>query len=257
MKGSDLMEEHKVALLIPCTSKNRNWSNIKESYLYNLTLKTFLLTCDKEHSYTFYIGIDRNDPIFDNVDNQEEISKFNKVFNKMNFVFIYMDDIEKGYLTKMWNVLFAQAYQDECEYFFQCGDDIYFATNGWVNDCINVLKKHNGFGLAGPINNNTRILTQAFVSRRHMEIFGWFFPEEIINWCCDDWYNMVYYPSLFFPLHNHFCDNRGGEPRYDIDGKSDFAENSRMKLRKLREDTGLLANKHRVHMVNKIKELNK
>lgn len=251
------MEQEKVALLIPCTSKNRNWSNIKESYLYNLTLKTFLLTCDKEHSYTFYIGIDRNDPIFDNVANQEEISKFNKVFNKLNFVFIYMDDIQKGHLTKMWNVLFARAYEDECEYFFQCGDDIYFATNGWVNDCIRVLKKYSGFGLVGPINNNTRILTQAFVSRRHMEIFGWFFPEEIINWCCDDWYNLVYQPSLFFPLHNHYCDNQGGEPRYDIDGQTDFAENSRMKLRKLREDTGILANKHRTHMANKIKELKK
>ena len=33
---------------------------------------------------------------------------------------------------------------------------------------------NNDLGLAGPINNNNRILTQAFVSRKHMEIFGWF-----------------------------------------------------------------------------------
>ena len=33
----------KIAILIPSTTKGRNWSSIKESYLYNLTLKTFLL----------------------------------------------------------------------------------------------------------------------------------------------------------------------------------------------------------------------
>ena len=41
----------KVGILIPCTSKNRPWKNLEESYLYNSTLKTFLLTYDKEHEY--------------------------------------------------------------------------------------------------------------------------------------------------------------------------------------------------------------
>ena len=249
------MNPKKIALLIPCTSKNRNWQNIKASYLYNLSVKTFLSTCNKEHNYIFYIGIDRDDPVFDNKANQEEIARFHKAFNHINFVFIYMDDIKKGHLTKMCNVLFARAYEDDCEYFFQCGDDIYFATNGWVNDCISVLENNRGFGLTGPINNNSRILTQAFVSRRHMEIFGWFFPEEIINWCCDDWYNWVYQPKLFFPLYNHFCDNKGGKPRYDIDGKADFSEGFSNKLKKLRESTLNIAIGHRVLILNKIQQM--
>ena len=28
----------------------------------------------------------------------------------------------------MWNVLFKQAYDDGCDYFYQCGDDIEFKT---------------------------------------------------------------------------------------------------------------------------------
>ena len=252
----NIMDSYKIALLIPCTSNNRTWLNIKDSYLYNLTLKTFLLTCNKEHNYIFYIGIDPGDPIFDNKENQEEIKRFSKVFDYVNFEFIYMNGIKKGHLTKMWNILFAQAYKDDCEYFFQCGDDMYFATSGWVNDCTIALKKSNGIGLTGPINNNSRILTQAFVSRRHMEIFGWFFPEEIINWCCDDWYNFVYKPSLFFPLKNHFCDNRGGEPRYDIDNKVDFlTNNAQLKLNNLRQNTMELAKKHQGLVLNKIQEL--
>jgi hypothetical protein len=45
----------KIGLLIPSTSNNRPWTSIKESYLYHLTFKTFLLTQDLEHEYVFYI----------------------------------------------------------------------------------------------------------------------------------------------------------------------------------------------------------
>ena len=68
------MSDYKIGLLILATSKNRdNWVSIKDTYLFNLTLKTFLLTMNKEYEYIFYIGIDKNDRIFDNPIQQEEI----------------------------------------------------------------------------------------------------------------------------------------------------------------------------------------
>ena len=88
-----------------------------------------------------------------------------------------------------------------------------------------------------------------------MEIFGWFFPEEILNWCCDDWYNFVYRPELLFPLNNHFCNNQGGTPRYDIDGNSAFMENGKENIMELRNKTMELAQKHRILVFNKIKYL--
>ena len=58
---------YKIAALILATSKNRdNWVMMQDTYLYQLTLKTFLLTIDKEHNYIFYVGIDKDDRIFDN-----------------------------------------------------------------------------------------------------------------------------------------------------------------------------------------------
>ena len=238
----------KVGLLIPCTSNKRDWKNIKESYLYNLTLKTFLLTQDKEHEYIFYIGIDKNDVIFDNKQNQNEIKRLSKVFNNVSFEFIVFENIKKGHVTKMWNILFQKAYDNNCDYFYQCGDDILFVSKNWINDCIKTLKNNNDIGLTGPINNNSRILTQAFVSKKHMQIFGWFFPEEIINWCCDDWYNWVYQPDNFFPLKNHFCSNQGGEPRYIINNNTEFLKNNEIAQRnvnELRKNTMNLALKHR------------
>ena len=241
----------RIGLLIPTTSKNRNtWKSIKDTYLYNLTFKTMLLTQNKEHNYIFYIGIDKGDRIFSQKNNQDILMNFKNVFKNIDLKFIIMENIVKGHLTKMWNILFSEAYNDNCDYFYQCGDDINFKSNNWVNDSIKKLQDNNNIGLTGPINNNNRILTQAFVSRKHMEIFGWFFPEEIINWCCDDWYNIVYKPNLFYPLQNHFCSNDGGAPRYEIDNNKKFIgegnETFSRNLQKLRKDTEILAEKHKL-----------
>ena len=240
----------KIAMLILATSKHRDsWITIKDSYLFNMTLKSFLLTHDKEHEYIFYIGIDKDDRIFDKKHEQEQILNFNKVFKNIEFVFLTMENIEKGYVTLMWNKLFDDAYKRDCDYFYQCGDDMEFRTKGWINDCIKVLRSNNDIGLAGPINNNNRILTQAFVSRKHMDIFGWFFPKEIKNWCCDDWYNMVYHPNYLYPLRNHYAENLGGQPRYTINNDLHFTGNNNRifsnNVNKLRSETQALANQHK------------
>ena len=55
------------------------------------------------------------------------------------------------------------------------------------------MKEQDNIGICGPINlPNKTILTQTFVSRKHYEIFKFYFPNEIKNWFCDDWINFVY-----------------------------------------------------------------
>ena len=234
----------KVALLIPTTSKGKNnWKNIKDSFLFNNTIKTFLLTKCDEYLYEFYIGYDNNDRIFSLKQNQNIIHNLEKVFKNCSFHFIEFEkSITKGHLTVMWNILFQNAYNNSNNYFYQCGDDISFQTKNWIKDSIQILHENNGIGISGPLNNNCRILTQVMVSRKHMEIFGWFFPEEIINWCCDDWYNLLYREKHFFPLKNHYCSNDGGTPRYIINNDNNFNNN---KLKMLRENVNLLVIKHK------------
>ena len=220
----------KIGLLIPSTSNNRDWNTYQDCYLYKLTLKSFLLTYDKEHEYVFYIGIDRGDKIYDNPKEIEQLIRFVSVMKNVSIDFVYMDGIENGHLTKMWNRLFEKAYAENCDYFFQCGDDIFFRTPGWINDCIKTIFFAKGLGMTGPINNNPNILTQTFVSRRHMETFGYYFPEELVNWYCDDWINQVYKgASCFFPLVNHVCENLGGDPRYHINNDPNFKINTQKK----------------------------
>lgn len=229
----------KIGMLIPSTSFNRQWNDYTDTYLYKYTLISFLTTYDSEHEYIFYIGIDKNDPVYDKEITMNKFIRFISVMKNVSIEFIYLTNVKKGHLTVMWNQLFQKAYDDDCDYFFQCGDDIRFDTSGWVNSCISTLKKHNNIGMTGPINNNTQILTQSFVSRTHMILFEYYFPPQIINWCCDDWINHVYRKiNNFYPLMNHYCSNEGGTPRYTINNDSTFNNKSDFKTNivKLREE---------------------
>ena len=118
----------KIAILIPSTSKNRSWRTYQESYLFKNTIKTFLITYNKEHNYKFFIGVDRNDPVYDNKEIQSQILRFIDIMQNIELEFIYMDDIPKGHLTRMWNILYDRALDENYDYFFQCGDDIEFNT---------------------------------------------------------------------------------------------------------------------------------
>jgi hypothetical protein len=243
-----------IALLIPSTSRGREWSSVKETYLFNYTIKTFGITYDKEHHYRFYIGIDRGDPIYDKAEVREYLERLVGIIKNVTIEFIYMDGIERGHLTVMWNRLFQKAYDDGNDYFFQCGDDISFETAGWVNACISELQKSDGIGMTGPLNNNARILTQSFVSRKHMDLFGFYFPEVIINWCCDDWINEVYKNiGKLYPLHAYSCINMGGQPRYNINNDAGFRLKFAKSLQTLRAKSSKLANQHALLITEKLK----
>ena len=77
----------KVGLLVPCTSKGRTWTTIKQTYFYNLTFKTFLMNQDKEHEYHFYLGVDNDDPIFTNAAEQDVIRRFTNIFKNIHVYF--------------------------------------------------------------------------------------------------------------------------------------------------------------------------
>ena len=242
----------KIGFLIPSTSKGRPWLTFKDMYLYAHTLRSFLTTYDMEHSYTFYIGVDHDDPLFTQQSIIKQFKRFIGIMKNVTITFLPFNDIPKGHLTKMWNRLFKKAYEDSCDYFFQCGDDITFQTKGWVNACIEVLEKNNNIGVTSPIcRNNQLILTQSFVSRKHMDIFGIYFPEEIINWGCDDWINIVYKPKHFFPLMSYFCNNVGGRERYVVDNDHSFYDNYRENLFALRKRVHTLTHQTYIPILEK------
>ena len=203
----------KIAFLIPSTTKNRPWKKIEETYLYTVFGESFLNTLSDDIDYSIYINIDIDDPIYSKNEEKEKFERF--IGEKAKIKWIDDGYVQKGFLTLMWNYLFEKALEDNNEYFYQCGDDIWFQNKDWIKDCILQMKKQNDIGICGPMNPpNYRILTQTFVSRKHYEIFKCYFPVQIKNWWCDDWINYVYYPNYVSKLKNLNAVNKGGEPRY-------------------------------------------
>ena len=206
-----------IAFLIPSTSKGHKWNSIEESFLFKFTLSTLLNEYKNgKFTFIFYIGYNNDDEFYNNLNNQ---NKFKKKFRHYTFKFIPFKDVQKGHLTRMWNILYFNALIEEkyfIEYFYQCGDDISFETIGWLPESIKILKNHNNIGISGPLNENPHIMTQTLISRKHYAIFNCLFPEKIFNWGCDDWINAVYKPDLLNPTIKHKSVNSGGDPRYNI-----------------------------------------
>ena len=224
---------YKIGVIIPSTSRQRSWKTILDSYLYKHLIRSLLTTYNKEHKYVIYVVTDDDDPIYSKNEERKKIERFLSIMKNVNIEFISSNNIPRGHVTLMWNKAFKKAYDDNCDYFFQCGDDIIFLTKDWTNKSIDLLLKHNNIGLTGPLDSvrwnsgtNSRpggkrfIQTQSFVSRKHMDFFGFYFPSEIKNWYCDDWLTHVYYPKHFYMIQC-FVKNAGGTPRYEVVGSLD------------------------------------
>ena len=174
----------KIGILIPTTSRNRNWKTIKETHLYKLFLKSFFSTYNKEHTYIIYLVVDDNDVVYSKKTEKKALLKLTNSYTNISFKFISSSGIPSGHVSLMWNRAFKSAYQDNCDYFFQSGDDIVFLHENWINASICELQKNNDIGLTGPVDLNRWrcgpnfrpggsrfIQTQSFVSRKQMEIF--------------------------------------------------------------------------------------
>lgn len=238
----------KIAILVPTTTNNTKFKNLNDTHLFKHLIPSLMNTLPENLQYSIYYAIDDNDKIYNKVQNRKKLlnSQYYKQFTNKPFkinmkpFILTTKYIHKGNVVAMWNMLFKKAYDDGCDYFFQTGDDIVFYQNEWLNICLKQIIANNNIGTSAPNDiNNMRILTQSVVSRKHMEIFNYYFPPEIINWFCDDWINEVYKSiNKLFTLKKHLCLNIGGNPRYDINNDTTFGNNYKVKFQNLKLKSG-------------------
>ncbi len=208
-------------MLVPVCSRNQSYETINDTPLIKVLLPSFFKTSDSVYNYKFYIGIDDNDMFY--INNKEELEKV--VPNST--ICIVKDCNHKP--AQVWNKIFEVAIQDGCDFFFQIGDDVELLTPGWAKTFINTLCTQNYEGVVGPCepeNYNMRmrsankkiVIENAFVHRKHYEIFKTFFHTSINNWYCDNWITDVYATTkkskmiLDILVKNHTRD-----ARYSID----------------------------------------
>ncbi len=207
-----------IAMLIPSTTKFRDWKHMEDTYLYKYQK---LYT---QYKVTYYIGYDFDDPIYSK---ENQRNKF-----KANWIECKFD---KGNVVAIWNHLFEQA-KNKFDYYWIVGDDIKYPQKpiGIFELLSNALDKNKGYGIAGCFNGNPKLpMTQFLITDVHYKILGYIFPEEIKNWFCDNWMLMLYKDHTFY-FPNISALNTGGMPRYQpIDAAelcSELADRDRRKL---------------------------
>jgi hypothetical protein len=207
-----------IGIIIPTTSNKRNFKTAKDIDFFTILMPGFLSNCSNKYNYDFYLGIDHDDAFFLK-EEKNIIAHFKKITNgKTNFS-IRLEKMYnlKGKVGAIWSNLANTAVENNAEYLYQMGDDIKILTPNWEVTFINQLKKVNNIGVTGPMDiNNKRLLTQSFVHKTHLKIFGKYYPEKIENWYIDDWISDVYKPDRYFMIKNIKVRNSGGPPRYNV-----------------------------------------
>lgn len=214
------MIKAKVAVLVATTSARRNWIRTADSLFVNILLPALERENKREHGKsecTVFLGFDHGDLFYEK--HIEEIVCLGKT-KGVKIIVVSMENKRKSPVDA-WNWLYnaAMAHQDpEFEYFFQTGDDIEFLREGIIDELVDALENKK-FRMTWPrdVNNPTVLATQAFVTRKHHEVFGYFFDPRIENWYCDNWITRIYMDTKTCgEIVKDAVRNAGGEPRYAI-----------------------------------------
>jgi len=206
----------KIALLVPTTSRGCKFTSVKETPVLRVLGHSINSNLQPQlFSYVLYLGYDPDDRWY--TARAEEVrTSWEASYPNITIVLVRLDNTTT--LVSKWNLLFGNAISDQCEYFYQLGDDIRIMDAGWEQEFIDNLQTTDGLGVTGPLDmNNTRILTQSFTSRRHHDIFGFYFHPRISNWYCDDWITHVYPKTLVHRSKRRVQNMSGRSCRYVVD----------------------------------------
>ena len=209
-----------IGIIIPTTSNKRNYTNVENIDFFNIMYKSFLKTMDKnkKYNYNFYLAYDDDDTYY--INNKEKIITHFKSLNPDNNIELHCVSNMKSKVGQIWSHL-ANIAKEKNHFLYQLGDDIELLSTGWEDKFITNLQETNYIGVTGPFDvNQPRFLTQTFVHRIHLEIFGSYFPPQIVNWYIDNWIQDVYGGKQDRSINVR---NKGGPPRYNVlDNRSNY-----------------------------------
>lgn len=178
----------KIAVLIASSSKNTEWKDAEDALFLKHTIPSILRVKSNTLSYKFFVGVDDDDEFF--LKNKREIEAILESTGEEFEIISIKNEARKPCF--IWNYLFRVAYDKFFDYFLQTGDDVDY-LNSFDLDFIKYLEANNNYGVAGvTMKEYYPLITQAFVHRKHMTLFGFLFPEELPDWGCDDWITIVY-----------------------------------------------------------------
>jgi hypothetical protein len=216
----------RIAILVPSKSQGED---VNATVLVRILLRSLAssITADEYANflYTIYIGYDEGDSLIGNRQNALQ-SAIDIVMRTKKILVRYHQLPAVESVAFFWNTLFAVALQDGNDYFYQLNDDVELATSGWTGKFVKWLLDHSGLGVVGPNDRlwSCALLTQSFVSRRHWDLFGFYFPPEIKDWYSDNWISQVYGGDNTKCIPDVHIVNGAVSTRYDICDRPQWRE---------------------------------
>ena len=188
-----------VAIGVPTTSKGmkvRKEKSVLLRFLLPSIQRTVSLSELEHFKLIVMIGIDKGDPVFDNIDFLQRLRSDAAMVLPMNVIVIFVRLKRIQRVATLWNMIFSLAYDHGVTWFYQVNDDLTMESLGWLTRFTSALSDVNGFGVAGPSDSfqdfRCSILTQAFIHRSHFERFGYMYPLDFRDWKSDRWLSFVY-----------------------------------------------------------------
>ena len=208
----------KVAIAVPTTSKGmqEGEQHVLLGTMIPSLNSTILSTESKKFEIILFIGFDKGDEYFE-VNHEmmkEEIESFG-----FKVIFLRLAPFKRIAMT--WNMIFHFARKHvRFDYYYQVNDDLKMVTPGWLTKFTGALDKSYGIGVAGPSDKFNgfacSLLTQAFVSDRHFQIFsGKLYPLEFRDWKSDRWLSFVYGPNRTYCWQEIEANNGAKGTRYE------------------------------------------
>lgn len=178
----------------------RSSDHVDEIPLLTIFLPSFISSVTLEEvasiKFTILLGIDRGDSLLNRLESRLKI--LNTITEStrdmdVSVVFQVFDD-SGGKVVYIWNGLFEASIRSYgCTHFYQMNDDMKIISKGWLTEFLSKLREYDNIGVVGPTDlRNPKILTASFVSFTHYEVFGFLYPEGLINWFSDDWITEMY-----------------------------------------------------------------
>lgn len=200
----------RVVILVPSSSKNCHFRNVKECYLVKILYQS--LRQYDISKYTFLIGFDDDDFFYKNY--EEELRQF----LPSNFHLHFIVNTERTYVNIVNKLAQLAIDQYKAEYLFVMADDLEFVCLDFISFFVNNLKdKRFGLGHAKDGTNNAGICTHPFIKAQHVKTLGYFYPYQIHNWYCDDWMTRLYERlNLVIRTSEYVLSNRIFTKRYRV-----------------------------------------
>ena len=235
----------KIAILIPLCSRNQTYKRLEDAPFIKIFLPHLTRTKEAGYTYKLFVGYDDDDAFY---------LKHHDALSSLKDVDVSVLSNCQHHPTRAWNMLFQKAVNQNFDYFFQVGDDVSMQTPGWTTRFVDKLLSQNNIGTVGPCEPSNYfgrlqackaiVIENNFVHKTHHDIFGYFFPDKIKNWYCDDWITFVY-ADLATMETSILCSNTVKGLRYDIsscDMIDDYVAEGKLTLERYRGDKKRLSN---------------